>query len=155
MQHHMMCMKPHSTHLVSWYFITYFFGVIFFFLPDYLGRKTTMSLILIPVTIGNLMLVYSDSLFIKSIGYSICGFFHIRLTLSYTICYELIPDGLKNASSTFINFYDISTMITCCAFLMYVDNNMQHVFELYLTISVCASIIFFLVVPETPRWLFN
>lgn len=119
-QHNMMCMKSKDTKIVSWYFCSFFFGVVFFFLPDYLGRKKTMSLVLIPVIIGNFLIVFSDNLKLKSLGFAIHALFHLRLTLSYTVCYELIPERYRNVGSTFINFYDIITMIGSCCFLKFV-----------------------------------
>lgn len=113
-------MPSEDTQIVKWYFLVFSFGIIFFCFPDYLGRKATMDLMLIPVVIGNSMLVFSESLVYKSIGYSIFGIFHIRQTLSYTICIELLPETFKNTGSTFINFVDISSMIWSCLFLVYV-----------------------------------
>lgn len=61
-KHDMMCLEPSETQMVSSYFLGFCFGVVFFFLPDYLGRKKTMALVLIPVSIANYMIVFGQDL---------------------------------------------------------------------------------------------
>lgn len=150
----MLCMAPEDTQLVKWYFVSFCFGIIFFCFPDYLGRKATMDLMLIPVVVGNSMLVFSDNLVYKCIGYSIFGLFHIRQTLSYTICIELLPESFKTNGSTFINFVDISSMVWSCVYLVYRENKIQALYETLFAIYFTASLVYLMIVPETPRWLF-
>lgn len=46
-------------------------------------------------------------------------------------------------------------MAICGCFLMFVSNDIQKLFEKLYWTYLTVSVIFILVIPETPRWLFS
>jgi hypothetical protein len=47
-----MCKDEGDIKIVRWYFFGFFFGVVLFFLPDYIGRKKSGVLFLLPLSIA-------------------------------------------------------------------------------------------------------
>ena len=138
----------------SWYFIGYGMGVIFFFLPDLIGRKKTMTYILPLYIISCYISIFSQSVLIKKIGFWLQGIFHLKISLSYTSCLELVPESKKVLSSTIISAVDASTILISCLIYKYYMPVEAFVLELMFYIGSLACFIYILVIPESPRWVF-
>jgi MFS family permease len=83
--------KSQYAFIGSSYFIGYFIGSIFFFMPDYIGRKGTMNRILPLFMISSYFSLFGQTIPLKSFGFFMQGFFHIKVSLSYQHIFELVP----------------------------------------------------------------
>ena len=77
---------------VSMFFIGYGLGIVFFFIPDYIGRKKAMMLFLPLNIIAIFAVSFSQYLTIMKIGLLLIGMFHLKSSISYTHCFELVPN---------------------------------------------------------------
>lgn len=77
------------------YFVGYVIGGMFLFLPDLLGRKGCMMVILPLYSIAAALVVFPDDLQLKKLGYFLQGLFHIKISNSFTHMYEIMPEASK------------------------------------------------------------
>lgn len=113
-----MCEKTsHYNKVASFYFLGFLVGAVTFFLPDMLGRRRTMLMILPVYSIASAMSIFSNNLGIKTVGFFLQGLFHLKISLSYLHVLDLIPESSKSFVYAFITAFDASTwMVACAAF---------------------------------------
>ena len=75
--------KSQSSIIGSSYFIGYFLGSIFFFMPDMFGRKGAFNIVMPVYILSCYFSLFSKSIELKILGFFLQGFFHIKTTLSY------------------------------------------------------------------------
>jgi len=76
--------------MCSIYFLGFGLGVVLFFLPDKVGRKGTMNIVLPLYAVSTAIGTFSPNLFLKSLSYFMNGFLHISITCTFTHMYELV-----------------------------------------------------------------
>jgi hypothetical protein len=101
------------------------------------------------------MVVFSEDMKVKGLGYLITGFLHMNATLTFTVGIEFMPDKFKTFGSTCINFYNVFALILCNMYLKYINNSTQSLYETLFWIGIVAVVLFIALVPESPRWLFS
>ena len=139
--------------IVSYCFMGYALGMCFFFLPDYLGRKKSMYFLMIGQAFAtHLTIFYSDS-WITRLGFFLHGVFHCRISVSYVHCYELMDQSSKTKASTIINAFDASSPMISCLVFTYYDNYVDNFLRTWFYLGCTAIFLYFLVIPESPRWL--
>ena len=69
---------------------------MFFFLPDSYGRRKSMLFSLFFFTLGSSLTVFGQTMLLKKIGFAMQGFFHLKITLSFTYLVEFLPERFKN-----------------------------------------------------------
>lgn len=136
----------------SLFFIGYALGVIFFFLPDKYGRKSTMKFMIPLVTIGQYLTIFCRDIQTKGIGLLMIGLFHLRNTNSYTHILELVRDKDKNMVTTMLTAFDSGTPFFACMGLL-ICKDEDLVLTIYFWIGIVASVIYFITITESPRWL--
>ena len=95
-------------------------GVALFFMPDKYGRLGTMKKTLPFVILATYFIVYCSSIKIKTLGYFLLGFTHIKITASYTHMLELCPDDWKTIATTIIAAFDSASLASLAALLYFV-----------------------------------
>jgi MFS family permease len=80
-------------------------------MPDMLGRKHSMSLIMSVYVVASALTLYGDSIALKTVGMFLQGALHIKSTLSYTYILEMVPEKNKEICVTLITLFDESTLI--------------------------------------------
>ena len=116
--------------LVSYFLVGYGFGIIFFFLPDTLGRKGSMNIFVPLFTINAYLSTYSYSLILFKIGFFLNGFLHLKSTLCYTHGIELVPDKYKAMVPTLINAYDVSTFVVLALFYKFIEPDTDRILNI-------------------------
>ena len=91
-------------------FLGFFVGLFLFPLPDQIGRKKTMVMILVPYIFTMGMVTYGTTILQKTIGMFMQGALHLRITLSYTHMYELVRESDKQFCAQIINLSDTMAM---------------------------------------------
>ena len=76
----------------SLYFIGYGVGAVFFFLPDTLGRKGTMKMILPLYILCCYLSLFPMNMEVRTLGFFLQGLFHLKISTSYTHILELVPE---------------------------------------------------------------
>jgi MFS family permease len=154
-EYDLMCEDKMSiSGIASYYYIGFFFGMFFFFFPDQYGRKLTMVMSLLMNFISSGMVIFGGSMYIKTIGFFISGAMHIKSTLAYCYIEELVPHSSTEAAFTFLSFYDTVNIALSCLYIMYVDNDVSNYLRINYALSVVGGIIFFFIIPESPKYLF-
>jgi hypothetical protein len=82
------------------------------------------------------------------------GFFHIKSSISYQHLYELVPKDYKKVGSTFINVLDLLGLCFVSLLLKYYTKDIDKVFQVNFMLGTGAFVIYFLLIPESPKWLF-
>mmetsp|Transcript_12808 Transcript_12808/g.21674 ORF Transcript_12808/g.21674 Transcript_12808/m.21674 type:complete len:203 (-) Transcript_12808:1054-1662(-) len=139
--------------VISSYFIGFSLGIILLNMPEVLGRKKTMSILMALYLFFSQLTIYSPSLVWKAVGFFMQGFLHLKITLSYTHIFELIDDRSKQLCATTMNAFDASTLFTIGFCLKFVESDVVVVVETMNAIGSLAIILYLLFVPESPRWL--
>ena len=73
--------------------------------------------------------------------------------LSYTHMFELIPKEHKQFCATFINTIDTFSLSCHGFYYMLVEPNAVQYVQLLYFIGTFSTIIYLLIIPESPRWL--
>lgn len=136
------------------YFVGYGIGILFLFLPDLLGRRGCMMLILPLYIMVTSLSVLSDDIAMKRMGFFLQGLFHIKISNSYTHMFELVPESAKVIGQTCINSYDACTLLIVCVAIKFGGASYQQVAEIQLYVGSVACVLYFLIVPESPTWYF-
>ena len=149
-----MCTSPTVLSLVgSSYFIGFALGLFLFQMPNSFGRKRTMNLIMPVYIIASSTIVYYPNLYVKGIGYFIQGLLHLKITLSYTYIFELVPEKNKGISATIINFADAITLGVTGITYMFITQDAVKFTQTVNLIESIAVLIFLVIAPESPSWL--
>jgi len=82
-----------------------------------------MFWLIIPYIFASGMVVYGNTIIIKSIGMFIQGALHVKITLCYTHIYELVPDNWKPFCTVFLNFVDSLTLVIAGLVFKYVTRD--------------------------------
>ena len=73
----LMCVSSIDTNLVVvFYYFGFLFGLIFFVLPDKIGRKPSMTIMIAFNVVATAMTLFSSNQTVKSAGYFIIGMMH-------------------------------------------------------------------------------
>ena len=99
-------------------------------------------------------MVFGHNIATKSFGSFIAGFFHIKISNSFTHLYELVPDNYRPISSAIINVFDDATFVVFGIFLKYFIKDLNVLFEWTWIIQSIAVMLYLLLIPESPKWLF-
>ena len=100
------------------------------------------------------MCTFYMSPLVKSIGFFLLGFFHYRVPLSFCHSTELCADKDKSKIATFITFIDSGLIMVAALVFSFVDKNVQHLLEIMFYIGTFGVVMFILIIPESPRFLF-
>lgn len=67
---------------------------------------------------------------------------------------ELVPDAHRNKVSTLLVAFDSGSVALTCFLILKIDSDVDHILKGMFWMGIIANLIFFLVVPESPRYLF-
>ena len=138
--------------MVIAYSIGYGTGVVFYKLPDVLGRKKSMILSSLLNLVGMNIIVFCTSFNLRTFGFFLMGFAQIKIAVSYVWACEVVPVSKKSISFTVINIIDIMTVSVSCAYFAYVSKDWYTLNFYMLCFSYVGFFCLFLL-PESPRWL--
>ena len=151
----LVCVDPQAYNgVASYFFVGYLVGVILFWMPDRLGRRATISILLPNVLLSCACAIFGDTMFIKSVGYFFLGFFHMKISLSFTYAIELVPNNYKSTMTTIIAAGDAASPLLSGFYFKSIELNTANVLKMHFITCLVGSILFAFFIPESPRWLF-
>jgi len=139
--------------VVTWFYIGYFFGISLFFMPDQFGRRITILFSQFIAVLGYAMIIFIPNLIAKSIGFFIIGFVHIKNSIAYTQCSEFLPLKNQEMAITLISLYDTANITLCCVYVMFFDIKINDYVLINFCFAALALILYFFIVPESPKFL--
>ena len=134
-------------------FLGFILGAFFFPLPDQLGRKKTMVLVVLPYIVTMGMVTYGTTLPIKTFGMFMQGALHIRITLSYTHMYELVREKDKPFCAQLMNMFDTITMAVTGTVFLFLTRDAVVFMQLGYQMFTAGALLYIFFIPESPRWL--
>lgn len=81
--------KTQIASIAGFYFLGYICGAMFFFMPNYYGRRFSMNFALVGLVIGNTIISHGTSVLQLKIGFLLDGIFHLKIPLSFIYVTEL------------------------------------------------------------------
>lgn len=133
-------------------FVGYGIGMLMFFIPDLLGRKSSMLIMLFFNIIGGYLSVFCVDVDLKKMGFFLIGMFHLKISLSYIYISEFVELKHNLLASTIISAYDGTTLIVTCLALKW-TGNLNIIFEFAYYVGIAASIVFLVLMKESPKHL--
>jgi len=146
--------KNEISGIVSWYFVGFGLGVVFFFFPDHFGRKKSLNIFLIAQVFAVYLTIFSKEVSAIKIGFFLQGVFHMKTTITYVHCIELMDEASKMTASMCINAFDSGSLMVSCIVFYYWNNNVDDFLRLMYFVGCAAIVLYMLVIPESPRWQF-
>ncbi len=131
-------------------FLGFMAGIVFFPLPDIIGRRATMRFLLIPYIFAAGIAAYSDSIEFKTAAFFLQGVLHVKNMLSFTYIFELVPDFKKGFSAFCINLFDSMTTLILASLMRWVTRDINYVVKLVFILETVFIIVFLYLVPESP-----
>ena len=108
--------------MVSMYFIGFGFGILLYAMPDYYGRRPTLILSMTGYLVAITLLLFNTSMHYRSIALFMIGFFHMKNTSSFVLCFESVEDEKKAITCTSINCFDAPTLVWIGIYFIYFKN---------------------------------
>ena len=127
-------------------------GILLFPTPDLYGRKRMITIAALMSVVGCWLTMAGPTKLLKSVGYFVLGFFHIRGSLCYIMSFEFNVDVYKSVNCTIINVVDGLTMFFLCGWLKFVNSDLIMFLTIATIVGTSASIILILIIPESPKW---
>lgn len=76
------------------------------------------------------------------------------MTVAITHMLELLSNKDWNFSITVIAAFDSGSIGLACFLLLFLNNNADYILKIFFTLSTVSSVIYFLAIPESPKFLF-
>lgn len=133
-------------------FVGYGIGMLMFFIPDLLGRKTSMHIMIFFNIIGGYLSVFCVDMDLKKLGFFLIGMFHLKISLSYIYISEFLEVRHNLFASTIISAFDGSSLIIICLALKW-TGDLKIIFEFAFYLGIMGSIIFIVLMKESPKHL--
>ena len=108
--------------MTSCYFIGFGLGVFLFKLPDRYGRRPSLFVCMTGYLLAQFYLLFKPTLLARSIALFMYGFFHLRQSVSFVLCFETVPKQSKPTTSTAINSFDGATLIFIGTYFVFIKN---------------------------------
>lgn len=118
--------------MTSMYFIGFGAGIILFPVPDLYGRRKALLISMAGYLIAITICLFFRDLTMRSISLFLIGFFHLKNSSSYVLCFETVQDKDKATTSTAINTFDGSTLIFLGTYFIFVKNWFYYQFVMYI-----------------------
>lgn len=138
--------------MIGFQFIGFVFGIPLMVLPDQLGRKKSMTIILIFNLVSAYLVTYG-SMNAKKVGFFGTGVFHMKATLSYTYLCELVDNDHKAISQSILSLFNELSVGIVCMYILFINQSYQPIVEIFFWACFVATFLFMAVVPESPQWL--
>ena len=77
----------------------------------------------------------------------------MKNSICWTQGVELVPDKHKQLIYTLINAWDCSTLLMFSMFYKFIEPNTDRILHYLYIIATIASILYLVLIPESPKWL--
>lgn len=108
--------------MTSFYFIGFGVGIFLFPFPEVFGRWKILTLSMLGYLITMGVLLSFPTILVRSICLFLMGFFHLKNSQSYVMCFESVEDRHKAYCSTAINSWDGATLVFVGVYFIFVKD---------------------------------
>jgi MFS family permease len=129
-------------YMVNMFVFGFVLGVFLSLLPDKIGRRKTMLIMLPFQIIGSQLCLYSMNYYLTGLGYFIGGLVHSKKFIAYAYHFEISDEKSANIYMSTIIGYDIFTMLIFCAIRLFLTKDMLYAIRVYDIFSLVFLVIF-------------
>ena len=148
--------KVQTNTMISSHYIAFgVAGLLFFSMPDSLGRKTSMVLNLSIHLAAQYMILFVPLYWARFLGLVLFGFAQLKNTVCYIWMAELVPKNYSDSVSVTLTSFDSFTIAVVCLYFLLVSRDW---FPLMMTMTaLCTLALLFAAwyMPESPTWLLS
>ena len=123
-----------------------------FEIPNKYGRRIALLFSMIGYLSASVILIFRPAMISRSIALFMYGFFHLRSTVSFVLCFETSPKESNSTTSTAVNSFDGATLVFVGIYFYFIKNWFWYQATM-LVIQFFSFILFFLFIKESPKWL--
>ena len=151
----MMC-TPGST--VNLLFSIYFMmlalgGLLFFAVPDRIGRRSTHYIFSSVNLIGQLFALFVPIFWVRCVAMGLLGITMVKNSLCYVWLFEFMMKKHKSSACSFINLVDWAQPLIVCFYFFNIDNEVYPIFLNYTIVGIISFLLITFLCPESPKWL--
>ena len=128
-------------------------GLLFFTLPDKIGRLSSFQIFSTMSLISQLIITFVPVYWIKMIGFIIFGFSQMKSSLCYVYLFEFLHSKDKSFSCSCVNFLDALTPAFAGVFFLFIEVDVYPLYAMTVTMSTLAYLAVIALNLETPMWL--
>jgi len=146
--------KNRTAMMASSFLISYgVAGVLFFSVPDRWGRRKSFMTFLSINLFAQFLMIFVPTYWARVTGYSLMGLSSQKVGMSYVYLFELLDSSHKSMGSSVINSVDCSVTLFTCFYFYFICSHWMPLVLAVTALSSVTALIFFSVVPESPKWL--
>ena len=109
--------------LASAYFVGYCIGGSMFFLPDKIGRKTSIIFSLTLSMLAETIMIFASGYYTRMACFFFMGLFQLHNSTSYQWLYESVSKSYKPTAITIINSVYALPQPIMCLYVMYIGKD--------------------------------
>ena len=118
-----ICEDPSKVSFMSsCYFIGFGIGMMLFPIPDLFGRRPAISYSVFGYLVAMGLLLLVPTIEARSAALLAMGFFHLKNSSSYVMCFELVQEEYKSVVATIINCFDGATLLFVGIYFIFCKN---------------------------------
>ena len=121
-------------------------------LADKIGRKKTVILGMFLSLVAQYMIMFFDTLAIRSLGFTLIGFSCFKITVSYMWGAECVPQKNRAYMFSVINVVNCAPILVFGVYSLAISRDWFPIYIAFVILNSVAFLLCFLL-PESPRWL--
>ena len=146
--------KVKTNFMISMHYVAYgIAGLLFFPMPDRLGRKMTILINFGVHLVAQYLIIFVPVYEARFIGFVLIGASQIKNSVSYVYVVELVPARQSGPVNVCLTSFDSATMFFVCFYFIFISKDW---FPLIFTMTALGTLAYLGIVfllPESPIWL--
>ena len=137
--------------MVTAYFVGFAINGLFFTIPDQIGRKKSVLIVMVLSCIAQTVILFVPNFVVRTAMFFLMGLTQLKVGVAYVWLSECVGFAYKSSAFTLINIFDGLTMAVVCIYYMWISKEWFYLCFAMAILSYIATCCI-LLCPESPRW---